>query len=99
MVTKKAITLLALLLVACATLEKDEQGYSWVCDRAPMDPVIVSVGVDVYLNCGFEADAESCSVRRPGEGCFIYLPPDPSPWMEPHERKHCSGCRHPNWSN
>lgn len=95
----KRIFWVLLVALACSAescdVEKDAQGYTWTCDHAAVEPVRVHRGVDVYLNCAFEMKAESCSVRRP-DGCDIYLPEKDreQAWYEPHERKHCGGCRH-----
>lgn len=74
----------------------DAQGYSWVKD-GPSAPAQLHVGADVFLNCGLEEKAKSCAIQGRGDGlCHIYLPDDPAPWQEAHERRHCDGWRHPN---
>lgn len=91
--------LIIFLLSGCTQVETDgpdAQGYKWQKD-GPSAPVVIHAGVDTYLNCGIEAKAKSCAIQGRGDGlCHIYLPPDPEPWMEPHERKHCAGWRHPD---
>lgn len=71
----------------------DAQGYTWE-RTGPTGVPYVHTGVDVYLNCGLEPGAESCA-RVAGGRCDVYLPDDPAPWQEPHERKHCAGWVHP----
>ncbi len=87
--------LLALSTSACGEAP-DAQGYTWVKD-GPSAPAVIYRNVDVYLHCGFDSKARSCAVQGRGDGlCHVYLPKNPEPWMEPHERRHCDGWRHPD---
>lgn len=89
--------LVILLLCACTKVEyegPDAQGYAWQKDGPTGKPVIHR-GYDVFLNCGIEPNAKSCA-RIANGICDIYLPPDPAPWQEPHELRHCAGWTHPN---
>lgn len=89
--------LLVALLAACTAVERDgpdAQGYRW--ERAgPVGKPTVHRSQDVYLRCGLEPHARSCA-RIEGGVCDVYLPPDPEPWMEPHELRHCAGWQHPS---
>lgn len=76
----------------------DERGYTWIRDGMSGAPVFHR-GVDVFLSCDLEPKAKSCAIQGRGDGlCHIYLPPEPEPWMEPHEVRHCAGWRHPDWT-
>lgn len=83
-----------LCLAACVTVERDAQGYLWEFTGRKGSPKIWR-DVDVFLNCGFILEAKSCAVIR-DDVCDIYLPPDPEPWQEAHELRHCAGWQHPN---
>ena len=91
--------LAALLLISCTKIETegpDAQGYKWAKEGS-VAPAVYHRGVDVYLNCGVEPSAKSCAIQGRGDGlCHIYLPPNPEPWQQAHEEKHCNGWIHPN---
>ena len=90
---------LMLALTACTHIETvgpDAQGYHWVKDGPTGDPRIHR-NVDVFLACGLEKCAKSCAVIANGI-CDVYLPPNPEPWQEWHETRHCQGWRHPDWT-
>lgn len=85
------------MLMGCSQVELeglDAQGYKWQKDGATGIPVFHR-DIDIFLNCGLEPDAKSCSIIRDGI-CDVYLPPNAPSWMEAHELKHCAGWRHPD---
>lgn len=86
-----------LILTGCASVVfdgPDAQGYHWV-NNGPVGNPVIYKDVDVFLYCGLEEKAKSCAIQR-GDGiCSVYLPPDPEPWQEGHELRHCQGWRHP----
>ena len=93
------ILVLLLLLVGCSKVETDgpdAQGYKWVKDGQVGKPIIHR-NADVFLSCMFEDKAQSCAIIAEGL-CNVYLPPNPAPWMEAHELRHCAGWRHPDWT-
>lgn len=90
-----------LLLLGCASTGvelADEQGYRWICDLPPIPedrcPVREIGNGDIYLYCGLEEKALSCT-RRDGDRCEIFIDPDGPAWLLPHELRHRDGCRHP----
>lgn len=88
------------VLAACVKIETagpDAQGYKWVRDGAVGVPVIHR-DQDVYLRCAMDIKAKSCAVIE-NNVCNVYLPPNPEPWQEAHERRHCEGWRHPDWTH
>ena len=96
---------LLLLLAGCAEMEPfivyrplipDKCGLLWE-PGGPVGEPEIHRGVDVYLNCNFEENAEACSVQGRGDGkCHVYLSPNATPCQEYDELKHCAGWRHPN---
>lgn len=86
-------------MLGCERVETDGpdlQGYKWQKDGPTGTPVIYRK-VDVFLTCALEPHAKSCAIIKDGI-CRVYLPPDPEPWQESHELRHCQGWRHPDWT-
>lgn len=86
-------------MLGCEKVETDgpdAQGYKWIKD-GPVGTPVLHQRADVYLACGLEYKAKSCAVIAGGV-CHVYLPPDPEPWQEAHELRHCQGWRHPDWT-
>lgn len=74
----------------------DAQGYKWERRLPDAPAVAVHRSSDVYLNCAQEEKALSCArADRKAGTCDVYLPKNPAPWQEAHERRHCAGWIHP----
>ncbi len=76
----------------------DEQGYRWMLVGDPIEPRVHEVNDgNIVLRCGLERESQACAVRR-GDVCDIYVPDDAPPWLIEHEKRHCAGWRHPDWT-